>query len=388
MKPLHRYTFLGVLLSATLFFCLYTLPFIRQLQGVSQPIQPKTSFDSSLNVEQHNYGSDAAAPRRDAVGYLARRNHTTNTGRHVGRNAELPHPNPSVMKQVIPRHVSWILEPRSLCDSATMLVILVCSGVHRFELRDAIRATWGSAAQKQHASVRLVFVLGKPEERYEHLRAAITNESSAHGDVLQNDIVDSYANLSLKTQAALAWTMTACGVGTYFVAKTDDDVYINIPGLVQELARMNIGGARRFMLGRLIRDAKPDSVRTSKWYTPHVLYPNRTYPPYLSGSAYVMSADLIAGLLRAATRRKLFWLEDVYITGLLSMDVDAQLVHSERFSYTKVPLSNPCRYESLLASHELTPADLKTLWSLLHRPDSSCGGSSNEHFRASHAFRR
>ena len=275
-----------------------------------------------------------------------------------------------------------------MCDNKTMLVILVCSSVHRFELRDAIRTTWGRAAQKQHSSVSLVFVLGKPEARYEHLRAAIANESSAHGDVLQNDIVDSYANLSLKTQAALGWALTACGVGTYFVAKTDDDVYINIPGLVQELARMNLGGARLFMVGRLIRDAKPDSVRTSKWYTPHALYPNRTYPPYLSGSAYVMSADLLTGLLRAATRRKLFWLEDVYITGLLSMDVGAQLVHSERFSYTKISLSDPCRYESLLASHELTPTDLRTLWSVLHRPDSACGGSSNAHFRVSHAFRR
>ena len=388
MKPLHRFTFLGALLSATLFFCLYTIPFIRHFQRVSQPRQPKTGFDGSLNGEQENYGS-VVAPKLETTRYLARKNLTANTVRHTGRNAESQHPNrnPSVIKHLASIHVSWILKPRILCDNATMLVILVCSGVHRFELRDAIRTTWGTAAQKQHSAVRLVFVLGKPEARYEHLRAAITNESLVFGDVLQNDIVDSYANLSLKTQAALAWTLSTCGVGTYFVAKTDDDVYINIPGLVLELARMNLGGARRFMMGRLIRDAKPNNVRTSKWYTPHALYPNRTYPPYLSGSAYVMSADLLTGLLRAATHRKLFWLEDVYITGLLSMDVGAQLVHNERFSYTKVSLSDPCRYESLLASHELTPTDLRTLWAVLHRPDSTCGGSSNEHFRASHAFR-
>lgn len=402
MKPLHTYTFLGALLSASLFFCLYTVPFLRHPQDVNRLPHRQASVHITsgihgqvANGDRHNPGRNVL-PTRKKLDLLKSR--TTNSDGHQRRRTgpqqivntgdkyatkRLQSGAKSMRKTAMVW--SWTLQPRVGCDDATMLVILVCSAVHRYELRDAIRATWGSAVHKRHLAVRLVFVLGKPEARYERLHAMIVNESRAHGDVLQNDIVDSYANLSLKTQAALAWTLAACA-GTYFVAKTDDDVYLNAGVLLQELARMSRGGARRFMMGRLIRDAKPDADRTSKWYTPRALYANRTYPPYLSGSAYVMSTDLVDELLGAATRRKVFWLEDIYVTGLLSRDVGAQLIDSERFAYTKVPLSDPCRYASLFAAHELTPTELRTLWTQLHRPDSPCGGSSKEHFRASHAF--
>lgn len=402
MKPLHVYTFVGALLSATLFFFVYTVPFIRHFQDAHQLLKHRAGFvvinhghaangghsASSNNVYANMHTVQAiatkilldsrSADRNRQQEHSHRSQQSSNTGGVFATERQQGGSNPTRNTWT----TSWTLQPRVACDTTTMLVILVCSAVNRFELRDAIRATWGGAAH----SVRLVFVLGQPEARYRHLEAAIVNESRIHGDVLQSDIVDSYANLSLKTTAALSWTVTSCGE-TYFVAKTDDDVYVNVRDLLQELARMMRGGARRFMLGRLIRDAKPDTDRKSKWYTPRAIYANRTYPPYLSGSAYVMSTDLVDALLGAVTRRKLFWLEDIYITGLLSRDVGAQLIDSARFAYTKVPLSDPCRYTSLFAAHELTPTELRTVWAQVHRPDSICGGSSKEHFRASHAFR-
>ena len=397
MKPLHMYTFVGALMSATLFFFLYTVPFLRHFQDAHSLLERRsglvvTSHRGQVVTDVHSASSHQVIVNTESTHAIATKSLLDIRGAHRSEERSVTSKsigntgNAFATKRIgagaTRDMTSWPLQPRVACDARTMLVFLVCSAVHRFELRAAIRATWGGAAH----SVRLFFVLGQPEARYRHLEGAIVNESRVHGDVLQSNIVDSYANLSLKTRAALAWTVTSCSA-TYFVAKTDDDVYVNVRDLLQELARMMRAGARRFMMGRLIRDAKPDTDRKSKWYTPRAIYANRTYPPYLSGSAYVISTDLVNALLGAATRRKLFWLEDIYITGLLSRDVGAQLIDNARFAYTKVPLSDPCHYTSLFAAHELTPTELRTVWAQIHRPDSNCAGSSKEHFRASHSFR-
>ena len=392
-------------MSATLFFFIYTVPFLRHFQEAHRLLEHRsglvlTSQRGQVVKDVHSASSHQVIVKAETAHPIAtksllnirgaRRSEVrneksksiANTGNTFATKRHGAGATRNITSWTLQPRVSWTLQPRVSCDARTMLVFLVCSAVHRFELRDAIRATWGGAAH----SVRLFFVLGQLEARYRHLEGAIVNESRVHGDVLQSNIVDSYANLTLKTRAALAWTVTSCSA-TYFVAKTDDDVYVNVRDLLQELARMMRAGARRFMMGRLIRDAKPDTDRKSKWYTPRAIYANRTYPPYLSGSAYVISTDLVTALLGAATRRKLFWLEDIYITGLLSRDVGAQLIDNARFAYTKVPLSDPCHYTSLFAAHELTPTELRTVWAQIHRPDSNCAGSSKEHFRASHSFR-
>lgn len=45
------------------------------------------------------------------------------------------------------------------------------------------------------------------------------------------------------------------------------------------------------------------------------MYTGRVYPNYLSGTAYLMSIDVVSKLYSAALRTPIFHLEDVYITG-------------------------------------------------------------------------
>lgn len=46
------------------------------------------------------------------------------------------------------------------------------------------------------------------------------------------------------------------------------------------------------------------------------MYSGRVYPNYLSGTGYVMSADVVTRLYKAALKTPLLHLEDVYITGI------------------------------------------------------------------------
>lgn len=62
----------------------------------------------------------------------------------------------------------------------------------------------------------------------------VVEESRAHGDILQEDFVDSYLNLTLKTVMGLKWGSQHCRSAKYFM-KTDDDMFINLPAIMTYL---------------------------------------------------------------------------------------------------------------------------------------------------------
>ena len=56
----------------------------------------------------------------------------------------------------------------------------------------------------------------------------------------------------------------------------------------------------------------------SKWCVGWDIFPGREYyPSYCSGLAFVLSIDLIPELYSAALRTPTFWIDDVFVTGVL-----------------------------------------------------------------------
>lgn len=62
----------------------------------------------------------------------------------------------------------------------------------------------------------------------------MVEESRTHGDILQEDFVDSYMNLTIKSVMGLKWASTHCPQAR-FLMKTDDDMFINVPSLLTYL---------------------------------------------------------------------------------------------------------------------------------------------------------
>ncbi|NXX82523.1 B3GT5 galactosyltransferase, partial [Urocolius indicus] len=50
-----------------------------------------------------------------------------------------------------------------------------------------------------------------------------------------------------------------------------------------------------------------------KWYVPHEVYPNDTYPPYCGGPAYVLSGELPSRIYQAAQELPLVNMEDAFV---------------------------------------------------------------------------
>jgi len=235
-------------------------------------------------------------------------------------------------------------------------VIVVFSAVENGARRDAIRGTWSSPEHLKRLGLRVVYVLGRAEGR----DGDVLVEARRYNDIIQADFVDSYANLSVKSLVALHWAAeyAACA---RFVVKTDDDTFINTHLLSRDLA----GTAhRRFVMGHVIARAQPVRTPGAKWFTPTSLYSSDVYPTYASGAAYVISGDGIRPLLRAAAGSRVFWIEDVYVTGMLARAAGLQLIVNGKFDGYR-PMSDDCAVRNHIALHRVSASDMYKLWTVV-----------------------
>lgn len=80
---------------------------------------------------------------------------------------------------------------------------------------------------------------------------------------------------------------------------------------------------------RVWSKSKPTRRRSSKWFVSHSDFLGRMFPPYCSGSAYFITGGAASALLKASTRSKFLWVDDVYITGVLAKEGGVRLVKAD-----------------------------------------------------------
>lgn len=125
-------------------------------------------------------------------------------------------------------NVSLLLQPpEGACGLHTSLVILVLSSLDHRERRRRGREEaqgWGKVLQ--------VFLLA--EATSQEVQEEVEKEQVEHGDLLQVGDPESYTRLVYKTLAGLLWAAASCPHVT-FVAKTDDDVTLDLGELLGQL---------------------------------------------------------------------------------------------------------------------------------------------------------
>lgn len=274
----------------------------------------------------------------------------------------------------VERMFRFLIDVTDVCDDHVTILIIVCSAANNRRRRDLIRRTWASV---KHEQLRVMFLIGMPENDQKSSTnsnlersgsSRIRQESLEHGDLLQADFRDVYANLSLKSVAMLQWTAARCASGRLrFLVKADDDVLVNTPLLLHDLRSTR---HRRFVMGSVVAGARPVRDPASKWFTPADVYAGSFYPKYVSGAAYVISGDLIGELYAAAVReeRQIFWIEDVFVTGILMTVAngrglaDVQHIYNGKFDIDK-EISDACALKRHLVRHLRDPDSIVDLWS-------------------------
>ncbi|NXC01430.1 B3GT4 galactosyltransferase, partial [Orthonyx spaldingii] len=209
-----------------------------------------------------------------------------------------------------PRTPRLLLSPAPCSPPAPFLLILVPSAPSHVAERLAVRDTWGGPwGGSATPPARTVFVLGSPASP--RWQRELQRESRQHGDMLQGDFGDSYANLTRKTLLLLRWARACCDAAP-FLLKADDDVFVNVPAIATHLATWP-GAPARLYLGRVHWRVSPNRAPRSRHHVPEALYAGRAFPPYCSGTAYVLSRQAATALLAAAAGVPLVAPEDVWV---------------------------------------------------------------------------
>ncbi|KAK0163512.1 hypothetical protein PV327_007187 [Microctonus hyperodae] len=274
-----------------------------------------------------------------------------------------------------PENNTSILSPNELCTPLPYLLIIVCSAVANERARSAIRNTWASEENLHYdaeTNIKVAFLLGQSDN--DTLNASIMEENYEYGDIIQEKFHDTYNNLTLKSVMMLKWVTTNCPHATYLM-KTDDDMYINVEGLVKALKlRPHIKGS---LIGSLICNARPISDPKNKWYTPKYMFSEKIYPNYLSGTGYVMSLDVASKLYHAALETPLLHLEDVYITGLCARNAKLRPINHPGFSYVPRKLDY-CVLKSAITAHKVNSSVMYSIWNKLKETNVTCTTASTD----------
>ncbi|XP_069460377.1 beta-1,3-galactosyltransferase 2-like [Ambystoma mexicanum] len=273
--------------------------------------------------------------------------------------------NVSTASTSAPRNeFSFLLDGKHKCAGRTpFLVLLIPSSPEDSVTRHAIRKTWGNETLLPGVDILRIFLVGAPHPRtvFTAMQAVLRNESDIFGDVIQQDFLDTYNNLTLKTMMGMEWVARFCPNASY-VMKIDSDMFFNPVFLVNQLLQPNLPVKKNYFTGKVIRQARPFRVNTSKWFVSSDEYAKEVYPTYCSGTGYALSGDLATKVYHVAPHVQRIHMEDVFMglclekLGIQVTDPPLSVFNGERVDYER------CRFTKLITVHHYDKDEVLRLW--------------------------
>ncbi|XP_027004367.1 lactosylceramide 1,3-N-acetyl-beta-D-glucosaminyltransferase B [Tachysurus fulvidraco] len=267
----------------------------------------------------------------------------------------------------------YLINHEDKCANEDMLLLLlVKSSPENFERRQAIRLTWGNEAyiqKKFGVTVRVLFALGihpHPVNRKKFQRRLIL-EDKTYQDLIQQDFLDTFHNLTIKLLLQLGWTHTYCKHAR-FVMSADDDIFVHMPNLIRYLQEMNRTSVKDFWIGKVHRGSPPIRKKESKYYVSHEIYPWFLYPDYTPGAGYVISRDVASRVYQASlTLNASIYIDDVFM-GICANAIGILPKEHVFFSGEGRAPNHVCIYNQMMTSHGHVK-DFHELWKLATDPE-------------------
>nr|XP_054755654.1 beta-1,3-galactosyltransferase 5-like [Lytechinus pictus] len=197
-----------------------------------------------------------------------------------------------------------LISPRNKCNHSEKitLLILVKTRVSSIKERNIIRETYGQGIVKYNVSATILFLLGRESKYNSTAQVDLQNEADIHGDILQEDFIDTYYNLTIKLIMGFKWASMSCS-NTYYVMSTDDDCIVDVVNLVNDLeANTSSTFLSKFALAERAINWVPHRNPGDKWYTPREFFSGDTWLPFPRGYGYVVSRK-VAHLLYQASQK-------------------------------------------------------------------------------------
>lgn len=257
--------------------------------------------------------------------------------------------------------LSPVEEPHLYLEQPMFLLVIVSSSPNKrvnAGRRDVIRKTWGNVEETRVPNDviwKVVFVMGKPQNA--EMNQVIMAEHRSRRDLLIGDYKDEYRNIVIKLLMAFQW---ASKIKCSYVLKTDDDVYIEIPKLIEWLIKRSdehslYGGI--LYQGEVVRD------KTHRHYVKKDDLSLEHYPMFCKGSMFVLSWNLIPKMVGFSRHIKRIGPDDAYI-GLLAFQLDIKPVEIQGFQqfshmHNLINVVTTCQIQELIGiGDSLTPEQI------------------------------
>ena len=280
------------------------------------------------------------------------------------------------------------ISPKVERTANIFMMVLVNSGAKGDEFRkrrEAIRQTWGnrSSCDQRKASNdtklkdlwwELVFVVGKagPETNDDELNM---DEAKQHNDMLIGNITDNYINNIVKFYMGQVW---ASRFDIKYTMKTDDDVYVRIPRVLEYLVNARL--PKLFYGGNTYSSAIRRRINRNiggRWTVSWKYFGEVNFPVFNAGAYFILSSDLLNRLFNYVYIRKPFHTDDAYVgVAMRDFGVKATMVFSnpiQRNTNTFVHKAADCKILSIMGfGHDMSVESMKFLHERLKT--LACGG--------------
>lgn len=259
------------------------------------------------------------------------------------------------------------LKPYQHCTGDVELLLAVTTCVTCQERRNVIRQTWGAVAKKPNANVRLAFFVGETDN--EEVNLKLIDESKQYKDIVQTYFKDTYLNLTLKTLSTIKWVKDECSNAIY-VLKVDDDMFINVPLLLQNLI-LSSKTNKKFFLCHVVKNVPIYRSKFTRIYVPRSELPGIYFPDYCFGGAYAFTGNEASGLYEASLRTRPFRFEDVLVTGFLAAKLSIPIIHHSGFNHEHLGYLD-CSYRKNICGHRLESNEILNIWKDFTQENPNC----------------
>ena len=221
-------------------------------------------------------------------------------------------------------YAPYLMENPTLCSSVQDLKVLVVvhTAPSHFERRNSMRHTWTNSTylKSLKGNLRVLFLLGRVKDA--NIQKKLENEFRVHKDLLQGDFIDAYRNLSHKGVMGFKWISERCK-NAKFILKVDDDVVVNTYQLYMEILPRFENKSKQIFCNHILPGTMPIlRNKKSKWYVNEKFFKGQKYyPRYCSGFMVLFTNDVIPAIYRSASMTPFFWVDDVYLYGLVPSGV-------------------------------------------------------------------
>ena len=211
----------------------------------------------------------------------------------------------------------YLMVYQNLCADVdhVHVIIIVHTAPKNLHRRQRIRDTFGKRSLFSPFNVRVAFLLGKTQNTT--LERVLWMEHARYNDTVMGDFDDDYHNLTLKGVMGYRWVHQFCR-NSDVVLKIDDDVFINTYKLLYSYINHMRGKPKSIFCNLWHKNTMP-ILREGKWKVDTRMFSKmKTFPyDYCSGFVVLLSSDLMGPMHQAAMTTPFFWIDDVYLFGML-----------------------------------------------------------------------